>query len=67
MTIQQYNILYNMLLKQDKMIEDLKAEVGIMSTLLNSLLCKTIVVTDLDKELAALKIDVQSLRDEKEA
>lgn len=67
MTNQQFDYLLSTLIKQSRLIEALSNRVSSMETSVETLCSKTIVVTDLDKDVAQLKIDVEALKDEQEA
>lgn len=67
MTNQQFDYLLSTVIKQSRLIEALINRVSSMETSMETLCSKTIVVTDLDKEVSQLKIDVKALKDEKEA
>ena len=67
MTNQQFDYLLSLVVKQNRLIENLVDRVNTLSLELDKLSTKTIVVSDIDKQVERLKIDVASLKDEQEA
>lgn len=67
MTNQQFDYLLSLVVKQNRLIENLADRINALSLELDKLSAKTIVVSDIDKQVEQLKIDVASLKDEREA
>ena len=67
MTLKQYDTLYLQLQKLTSEVSLLSAQLGVLNNIVKELSQKTLVVTSLDSDVEKLKIDVQSLIDEKEA
>lgn len=67
MTNQQFDYLLALIVKQNRLIENLVDKVTTLSQEISKLSDKTIVVSDIDKQVEQLKIDVASLKDEQEA
>lgn len=67
MTQKQYDLLYLTLQSLTEEVKSLKDEVYRQSLLIDALQKKTIVISDIDKKVDKLEIDVQSLKDEQEA
>ena len=67
MTNQQFDYLLALVVKQNRLIENLVDKISALSLALDKLSTKTIVVSDIDKQVEQLKIDVASLKDEQEA
>lgn len=67
MTNQQFDYLLSLVIKQSKLIDALINRISSMEISIETLCSKTIVVTDIDKDIEQLKIDVKSLKDEQEA
>lgn len=67
MTNQQFDYLLSLVIKQNRLIENLVDRINVLSSEIDTLSAKTIVVSDIDKQVEQLKLDVASLKDEKEA
>lgn len=67
MTNQQFDYLLALVVKQNRLIENLVDKINALSLALDKLSTKTIVISDVDKQVEQLKIDVASLKDEREA
>lgn len=67
MTNQQFDYLLALIVKQNRLIENLVDKVTTLSQEISKLSDKTIVISDIDKQVEQLKIDVASLKDEREA
>lgn len=67
MTDQQFDYLLALVVKQNRLIENLVDKINALSLALDKLSTKTIVISDVDKQVEQLKIDVASLKDEQEA
>lgn len=67
MTNQQFDYLLALVVKQNRLIENLVDKIATLSQEISKLSDKTIVISDVDKQVERLKIDVASLKDEQEA
>lgn len=67
MTNQQFDYLLALVVKQNRLIENLVDKISVLSLALDKLSTKTIIVSDIDKQVEQLKIDVASLKDEQGA
>lgn len=67
MTNQQFDYLLSLVIKQNRLIENLVDRINVLSSEIDTLSAKTIVVSDIDKQVEQLKLDVASLKDEREA
>lgn len=67
MTNQQFDYLLSLVIKQNRLIENLVDKINVLSSEIDTLSAKTIVVSDIDKQIEQLKINVASLKDEQEA
>lgn len=67
MTNQQFDYLLSLVIKQQRLIENLVDRVETLSQEISKLSDKTIVISDVDEQIEQLKIDVASLKDEREA
>lgn len=67
MTNQQFDYLLSLVIKQNRLIENLVDRINVLSSEIDTLSAKTIVVSDIDKQIEQLKINVASLKDEQEA
>lgn len=67
MTNQQFDYLLSLVIKQNRLIENLVDRINVLSSGIDTLSAKTIVVSDIDKQVEQLKIDIASLKDEREA
>lgn len=67
MTLRQYDTLYLQLQRLTSEVSLLSAKLKALNNIVKELSEKTLVVTSLGSDVEKLKIDVQSLIDEKEA
>lgn len=63
----QIDYLVSLISRQNKILSELSERVKSLSDNVKNLENKTVVISDVDKEITQLKIDVKSLVDEKEA
>lgn len=66
MTNYEYDKLFNEVMKLSKNVSDLTKVITKVEIKLEELSRKTLVITDVNKEIEQLKIEVNSLKDEKE-
>lgn len=67
MTQREYDALYNQLQALTVQVQHVVEWLGQLSARLTELEAKTLVISDVDKDIASLKVDVQALKDEQEA
>lgn len=67
MTNQQFDYLLSLVIKQNRLIENLADRINVLSSEIDTLSAKTIVISDVDRQLEQIKIDLASLKDEQEA
>lgn len=67
MTQREYDALYNQLQALTVQVQHAVEWLGQLSARLTELEAKTLVISDVDKDIASLKVDVQALKDEQEA
>lgn len=67
MTQREYDALYNQIQALTVQQQHCVTLLGQLSSRLTELEAKTLVITDVDKDIAKLKVDVQALKDEQEA
>nr|DAY14443.1 MAG TPA: hypothetical protein [Caudoviricetes sp.] len=66
MTNYEYDKLFNEVMKLSKNVSDLTKVITKVEIKLEELSRKTLVITDVNKEIEQLKVEVNSLKDEKE-
>lgn len=64
MTQKQYDAMYLAIQSLSSKVAELKNEVNKQSLLIDSLQKKTIVISDMDKQINTLSVEVASLKDE---
>lgn len=67
MTEKQFDIIVTKLVRLEESVENLSMQIYAQAKELELLNSKTVTVSDVGNEIVKLKLDIQSLKDEKEA